>query len=80
MRDGLTRGRRFETCGIRGIKGYRLVRCPAPETALNVTSIEERVLYDNYYIENWSLWLDIKVIILALFRSVISAPEWGKLC
>ncbi len=39
------------------------------------TSIEERVLYDNYYIENWSLWLDIKIIILTLFRSVISAPE-----
>lgn len=39
------------------------------------TSIEERVLYDNYYIENWSLWLDVKIIILTLFRALFSQPE-----
>ncbi len=27
------------------------------------TSIKERVRYDIYYIENWSLWLDLKIII-----------------
>lgn len=27
------------------------------------TSLEERVNYDIYYIENWSLWLDIKILI-----------------
>lgn len=27
------------------------------------TSIKERVRYDIYYIENWSLWFDIKIII-----------------
>lgn len=27
------------------------------------TSIEERARYDNYYIENWSLWLDMKIIL-----------------
>jgi exopolysaccharide biosynthesis polyprenyl glycosylphosphotransferase len=27
------------------------------------TSIADRTRYDNYYIENWSLWLDIKIII-----------------
>lgn len=41
------------------------------------TSIEERVLYDNYYIENWSLWLDIKTILLTLFKALISEPERG---
>ncbi|TFH01076.1 MAG: sugar transferase, partial [Calditrichales bacterium] len=33
--------------------------------------IEERTKYDLYYIENWSLWLDIKIIILtfiAIFK------------
>ena len=27
------------------------------------TSIADRARYDNYYIENWSLWLDIKIIL-----------------
>lgn len=27
------------------------------------TSLLERAVYDNYYIENWSLWLDIKIMI-----------------
>jgi exopolysaccharide biosynthesis polyprenyl glycosylphosphotransferase len=30
------------------------------------TSIEERARFDNYYIENWSLWLDIKIILRTL--------------
>ncbi|WP_127784257.1 sugar transferase [Rhodococcus sp. X156] len=35
------------------------------------TSVRERASYDNYYIENWSLWLDFKIIcrtILAVVR------------
>jgi len=27
------------------------------------TSIADRARYDNYYIENWSLWLDVKIIV-----------------
>ena len=27
------------------------------------TSIAERARFDNYYIENWSLWLDVKIIL-----------------
>lgn len=27
------------------------------------TSIAERARFDNYYIQNWSLWLDIKIIV-----------------
>lgn len=34
------------------------------------TSIADRARFDNYYIENWSLWLDIKII-LRTFSSVI---------
>jgi Undecaprenyl-phosphate glucose phosphotransferase len=32
------------------------------------TSIEKRIEYDLYYIENWSLLLDLKILILTLFR------------
>ncbi|MGW4063173.1 exopolysaccharide biosynthesis polyprenyl glycosylphosphotransferase [Amycolatopsis sp. NPDC004747] len=30
------------------------------------TSIADRARYDNYYIANWSLWLDVKIIILTV--------------
>jgi Undecaprenyl-phosphate glucose phosphotransferase len=32
------------------------------------TSIYERTKYDLWYIENWSVWLDIKILIRTLFR------------
>jgi Undecaprenyl-phosphate glucose phosphotransferase len=32
------------------------------------TSIEKRIEYDLYYIENWSLRLDLKILILTIFR------------
>jgi exopolysaccharide biosynthesis polyprenyl glycosylphosphotransferase len=34
------------------------------------TSLADRVEWDNYYIENWSLWLDVKILLLTL-RAVI---------
>jgi lipopolysaccharide/colanic/teichoic acid biosynthesis glycosyltransferase len=36
------------------------------------TSIAERARFDNYYIENWSLWLDIKIL-LRTAMSVVRA-------
>ncbi|MBE7537857.1 MAG: exopolysaccharide biosynthesis polyprenyl glycosylphosphotransferase [Opitutaceae bacterium] len=32
------------------------------------TSIAGRIQHDIYYIENWSLWLDLQILILTLFR------------
>ncbi|HYN01837.1 MAG TPA: exopolysaccharide biosynthesis polyprenyl glycosylphosphotransferase, partial [Vicinamibacteria bacterium] len=32
------------------------------------TSIEKRIEFDLYYIENWSLLLDFKILILTIFR------------
>ncbi|HWV85488.1 MAG TPA: sugar transferase [Capillimicrobium sp.] len=35
------------------------------------TSLEDRVEWDNFYIEHWSLWLDVKILVMtvaALFR------------
>ena len=36
------------------------------------TSLEDRIEFDNYYIENWSPWLDLKILLLtalAIFRT-----------
>jgi len=36
------------------------------------SSIKRRVEYDLYYIENWSLWMDIKIIFLTFFTGFIN--------
>lgn len=33
-------------------------------------SIEERAAFDNYYIENWSLSKDIRIILRTVFSSI----------
>jgi len=33
------------------------------------TSLEKRIEYDLYYIQNWSLALDVKILILTLYRA-----------
>lgn len=35
------------------------------------TSIGDRALYDNFYIQNWSVWLDIKILLLTV-RAVVA--------
>ena len=51
------------------------------------TSISQRLRYDLYYIENWSLWLDIKILLMTFFtlpgrrrrpRRVALPPEVTK--
>jgi len=39
------------------------------------TSIEERVQYDLWYIENWSLWLDLKILCMTAFGGLINHEE-----
>ena len=42
------------------------------------TSLSDRVEWDNYYIENWSLWLDVKILlttVLAVRRYFVAADS-----
>jgi len=39
------------------------------------TSIPERVRFDNYYIEHWSLWLDLTILARTLSQPLAGAAE-----
>jgi exopolysaccharide biosynthesis polyprenyl glycosylphosphotransferase len=55
-----------------GITGWAQVHgIGRGETRFSADTLARRVEWDNYYIENWSLWLDVKVLLLtamAVFR------------
>jgi putative colanic acid biosynthesis UDP-glucose lipid carrier transferase len=35
------------------------------------TSLEKRIQYDIEYIERWSVWLDIKIIVMTMARVLV---------
>ena len=39
------------------------------------TSIEERVKYDLWYIEHWSIWLDMKILLMAAFGGMVNKEK-----
>ncbi len=36
------------------------------------TSIRKRIEYDIYYIENWTIWFDLKIILMTFFTGFIN--------
>jgi putative colanic acid biosynthesis UDP-glucose lipid carrier transferase len=36
------------------------------------TDISERTAYDLWYVENWSLWLDIKIIVRTVLQTLLN--------
>lgn len=53
-----------------GITGWAQVHGWRGETD-TLEKMKRRVEYDLYYIENWSLWLDIKIIFLSMFTGFV---------
>ncbi len=49
-----------------GVTGWAQVNGLRGETD-TLEKMKKRVEYDLYYIENWSLWLDLKIIIMTVF-------------
>ena len=39
------------------------------------TSIEERVKYDLWYIENWNIWLDLKILLMPAFGGMVNKEQ-----
>lgn len=39
------------------------------------TSIEKRVEYDIWYIENWSIWLDIRILLMTVFGGMKNSEK-----
>ena len=35
------------------------------------TSIQERTVFDLWYVENWSLWLDAKIMIRTVLNTIL---------
>jgi lipopolysaccharide/colanic/teichoic acid biosynthesis glycosyltransferase len=40
------------------------------------TSLEKRIQYDLEYIERWSLWLDLKIIVMTALRIVFDRSAY----
>lgn len=54
-----------------GITGWAQVNGYRGETD-TLEKMQKRVEYDLYYIENWSLWLDLKIIFMTLFTGFVN--------
>ena len=54
-----------------GITGWAQVNGLRGETD-TLQKMQRRVEYDLWYIDNWSLWLDLKIIVLTVFKGFIN--------
>lgn len=54
-----------------GITGWAQINGYRGETD-TLDKMQKRVEYDLYYIEHWSLWLDLKIIFLTLFKGFLN--------
>ncbi|WP_375752418.1 undecaprenyl-phosphate glucose phosphotransferase [Vibrio sp. HN007] len=58
-----------------GITGWAQINGYRGETD-TVDKMEKRVQYDIMYLQNWSLWLDLKIIFLTVFKGFVSEQAY----
>ncbi len=39
------------------------------------TSLDDRIEWDNYYVENWSLWIDLKILLMTVVAIFRRSPQ-----
>jgi putative colanic acid biosynthesis UDP-glucose lipid carrier transferase len=64
-----------------GITGWAQIKSYRGETT-EVKQVYDRLKHDIWYLENWSFWLDIRIMastILQIFGVEKSAPEGAKI-
>lgn len=54
-----------------GITGWAQVNGYRGETD-TLDKMQKRVEYDLYYIEHWSLWVDLKIIVMTVFKGFLN--------
>lgn len=58
-----------------GVTGLAQLQLPADE---DINSVKHKVVYDLYYIENYSLWLDIRILAATVFKAAGFKPNWTR--
>jgi putative colanic acid biosynthesis UDP-glucose lipid carrier transferase len=58
-----------------GITGWAQVNGWRGETD-TIRKMEKRIEFDLYYIRNWSIWLDMKIILLTFFRGFVGSSAY----
>jgi putative colanic acid biosynthesis UDP-glucose lipid carrier transferase len=58
-----------------GITGWAQIHGLRGETD-TLDKMERRVQYDLYYIDNWSVWMDLKIILLTIIRGFIDKSAY----
>ena len=56
--------------GLTGWAQVHGLRGDSPDPIENETRTKKRIEYDIWYIENWSIWLDIQIIILTIWQMI----------
>ncbi|MGE5363767.1 MAG: undecaprenyl-phosphate glucose phosphotransferase [Bacteroidota bacterium] len=61
--------------GITGWAQINGLRGDVTDEEVNRKRTQKRIDYDKWYIENWSIWLDIQIIFLTIWRMIKGDPH-----